>query len=47
MQIIRVLRTAINFYSNMRATSATRLLRCFGKCALQSLLSTIELAYSS
>ena len=38
--------SAINIYSNC-APSATRLLRCFRKCALQSLLSTIELAYSS
>ena len=47
MQITRVFATPeINYYSNC-ATSATRLLRCFRKCALQSLLSTIELAYSS
>ena len=38
---------SINFYSNVRATRVTRLLRCFRKCALQSLLSTIELAHSS
>ena len=44
MQITRVFATPeINYYSNC----ATRLLRCFRKCALQSLLSTIELAHSS
>ena len=49
MQITRVFASTcneINYYSNC-ATSATRLLRCFRKCALQSLLSPIELAYSS
>ena len=44
---IRVFRQhLINIYSNC-ATSATCFFRCFRKCALQSLLSTIELAYSS
>ena len=47
MQITRVFSPAPEIIYSNCATSATRLLRCFRKCALQSLLSTIELAYSS
>ena len=47
LQITRVFTThPFNFYSHC-ATSATRLLRCFRMCVLQSLLSTMELANSS